>query len=94
MSSDRSDTPPVESPLAQLERGFVLEFVRGRGQDPLRLDELANRPVRRCSRKPQSTHRRSSARWNPDRISCTTCMRSGRATRRQASTSSAASWYL
>jgi hypothetical protein len=47
MSSDRSDTPPVESPLAQLERAFILEFVRARGLDPLRLGELAE-PVRQA----------------------------------------------
>lgn len=41
MSIDRPDTPPVESPLAQLERAMIDEFVRARGYDPLKLSELS-----------------------------------------------------
>ena len=45
MSAESRDVP-VESPLAQLERVFINEFVRARGHDPLKLDELAE-PERR-----------------------------------------------
>jgi hypothetical protein len=33
--------PPLETPLGQLERTLIAEFVRARGYDPLRLAELS-----------------------------------------------------
>jgi hypothetical protein len=40
VSHETSDTPPLEAPLRQLERSFIEEFVRSRGHDPLKLDDL------------------------------------------------------
>jgi hypothetical protein len=40
MSSNPSATHSLESPLAQLERGFIEDFVRSHGYDPLKLAEL------------------------------------------------------
>jgi hypothetical protein len=41
MSVDESDMTPMRLPLADLERGFIDEYVRARGYDPVKLDELA-----------------------------------------------------
>lgn len=41
MSTDQSDPAPMRSPLADLERAFIEEYVRTRGYDPVKLDELA-----------------------------------------------------
>ena len=35
-----SDIPPLEAPLRTLERSFIEEFVRARGYDPIKLDDL------------------------------------------------------
>jgi len=33
--------PPVEAPLARLERALIDEFIRARGYDPAKLSELS-----------------------------------------------------
>ena len=40
MSSNPSETPSLEPPLAQLERAFIEDFLRSHGYDPLKLAEL------------------------------------------------------
>jgi hypothetical protein len=40
MSSDRSDPPAMRTPLDQLERTLIEEYLRGRGYDPLKLSDL------------------------------------------------------
>lgn len=40
MQSDRPETPALQSPLGQLERALIDEFVRMRGYEPGRLAEL------------------------------------------------------
>jgi len=40
VSHEISDTPPLEAPLRNLERSFIDEFVRSRGYDPLKLEDL------------------------------------------------------
>jgi hypothetical protein len=40
MTYDPSDTPPLESPLRNLERSFIDEYVRSRGHDPLDLNGM------------------------------------------------------
>jgi hypothetical protein len=49
------ETAPVEMPLAELERRLIHEFVRERGYDPDRLDELPGH-VRDALLKQASTH--------------------------------------
>ena len=34
MSADRTDVPPLEEPLAELERRIIDEYIRGLGHDP------------------------------------------------------------
>ena len=34
MATDRTDIPPLEEPLAELERRIIDEYIRGRGHDP------------------------------------------------------------
>jgi hypothetical protein len=40
MSAKLSEVPGLEAPLGGLERALIEEFVRRRGYDPLRLDDL------------------------------------------------------
>ena len=37
MSADRTDVPPLEEPLAELERRIIDEYIRGLGHDPDKL---------------------------------------------------------
>ena len=37
MAADRTDIPPLEEPLAELERRIIDEYIRGLGHDPDRL---------------------------------------------------------
>lgn len=41
MSSDRSDTAPIQPPLGELEQTLIDEYVRARGYDPSNLAELS-----------------------------------------------------
>lgn len=41
MSTERTTTAGLQTPLAQLERALIDEFVRARGHDPARLNHLA-----------------------------------------------------
>ena len=34
MATDRTDSPPLEEPLAELERRIIDEYIRGLGHDP------------------------------------------------------------
>ena len=34
MAADRTDVPPLEEPLAELERRIIDEYIRGLGHDP------------------------------------------------------------
>jgi len=34
MTTDRTDIPPCEEPLAELERRIIDEYIRGLGHDP------------------------------------------------------------
>jgi hypothetical protein len=47
------DVPPLEEPLAELERNLINEYIRGLGQDPaalrLRNDEFAKKVLRDAS---------------------------------------------
>jgi hypothetical protein len=43
MRDERPDRPPLQSPLGQLERALIDEFVRERGYDPAHLAELPER---------------------------------------------------
>jgi hypothetical protein len=38
--SDEADTHPLETPLGQLERALIDQFVRARGYDPNKLADL------------------------------------------------------
>jgi hypothetical protein len=35
MAADRTDTTPIEEPLAELERRIIDEYIRGHGHDPV-----------------------------------------------------------
>ncbi|HVG71081.1 MAG TPA: hypothetical protein VM819_09230 [Vicinamibacterales bacterium] len=37
MSADRTDVPPQEEPMAELERRIIDEYIRGLGHDPDKL---------------------------------------------------------
>lgn len=37
MAVDRTDIPPFEEPLAELERHIISEYIRGLGHDPVAL---------------------------------------------------------
>jgi hypothetical protein len=37
MAADRTDIPPLEEPLAELERRIIDEYIRGLGHDPAHL---------------------------------------------------------
>jgi hypothetical protein len=41
--SDNTATGPVQSPLGQLERALIEEFIRARGYDPIHLADLAEK---------------------------------------------------
>ena len=43
MRAERAETSAVQSPLGQLERALIEEFVRARGYDPLKLADLPER---------------------------------------------------
>jgi hypothetical protein len=40
MSAEQAATTPLRAPLGQLELALIDQFVRARGYDPLKLDEL------------------------------------------------------
>jgi hypothetical protein len=40
MTRNKSEIPPVEAPLGELERALIAEFVRARGYDPQKLSDL------------------------------------------------------
>ena len=40
MSSNRSDTAPIQPPLGELEQTLIDEYVRARGYDPSSLAQL------------------------------------------------------
>jgi len=42
MNADRTDVAPIQSPLRDLERTLIEEFVRTMGYDPHRLADLAH----------------------------------------------------
>jgi hypothetical protein len=45
MAIDRTDMPPLEEPLAELERRIINDYIRARGHDPAEL---------RASREPDA----------------------------------------
>lgn len=47
MSSDRPDVPPLQEPLAELERRLIDEYIRDRGHDPAALRASADADARR-----------------------------------------------
>jgi hypothetical protein len=42
MSTDRTDVPPLEEPLAELERRIINEYIRDHGYDPAALRASAD----------------------------------------------------
>ena len=47
MAADRTDIPPLEEPLAELERRIIDEYIRGLGHDPDRLRASQDRGARK-----------------------------------------------
>jgi hypothetical protein len=46
MSTELTDKPVMEDPLAQLEKAFIAEYLRSRGYDPEKLHELPEEVVK------------------------------------------------
>jgi hypothetical protein len=47
MPDDRPDVPPLQEPLAELERRIIDEYIRDRGHDPAALRASADADARR-----------------------------------------------
>ena len=47
MAADRTDVPPIEEPLAELERRIIDEYIRDHGHDPETLRASADASARR-----------------------------------------------
>ena len=47
MTADRTDIPPLEEPLAELERRIIDEYIRGLGHDPDHLRALMDPGARK-----------------------------------------------
>lgn len=47
MKADRTDVPPLEEPLAELERRLIDEYIRGAGYDPVALRQSPDDAAKR-----------------------------------------------
>lgn len=47
MAIERTDLPPLEEPLAELERRIIDEYIRSHGQDPAALRASADAAARK-----------------------------------------------
>ena len=47
MPADRFDTPPLEEPLAELERRIIDDYIREHGHDPATLRDSADAGARK-----------------------------------------------